>query len=149
MAGRASRFSSAFEADSALLEGKVFVVVCATRTGVLALASVVFSLVEQGDIRRHDLQASPLVAFLVLPFVQFEASFDVDCLALRDVLAHVLSSVPEHADTEPCRLVFPVASLIPLAVAHGHREVGDGVPVGGILQLRVTASVSNESDSVD
>jgi hypothetical protein len=80
-----------------------------------AAAAATAAAAEQLDTVGDDLRRVPLLPVLVVPRPRLDAAFDVDLLALLQVILQRLGLLAQQDDAMPLGLLDPVAGLAVLA----------------------------------
>src|SRR5262245_6285999 len=107
-------------------------------------ASAATTAAEQRDPVRLDFCRIPLVAVLVIPLARLQATFDVDLLALRQVLLQALRLLAPQDDAVPLGFFLALSALV---VPHlGRRKVQrrHGSATRRVAELRIAAKIADE-----
>src|SRR5262249_58381494 len=78
-----------------------------------------------------------------------DLAFDVDLLALLQVLAADLGELAPGHDPMPFRLLGLLPALVDPALGGGETEIGDRLTPGGVAHLRIGSQMSDQNDLVD
>ena len=101
------------------------------------------------DLVGDDLDDGALLAFLALPLVELEATFDEDRAALGEVLLeHLCGTAPRFA-IDVGDLFALLIVLGAVATVDGQAELGHGLVAGDMLELGVTGEVAEQDDLVE
>jgi hypothetical protein len=102
---------------------------------------------QRHAVSRH-LDGRAVVPFLVLPLLRLQAAFNVDLLALDQVLREGLGRLAPQVDAVPLGL-FLLLAVAPLErLGRGDAELRDGRSGAREAQLGVPAQIANQDDSV-
>src|SRR5262249_61149827 len=86
-----------------------------------------------------------LLAVLVVPTARLEPAFDVDLLALLQIVLQRFRLFAEQLDPVPLGLLLPVVVLILTAIGGGEAEAGDREAAWRELQLRVAPEIAHQN----
>ena len=96
------------------------------RLGLRRLRILIVLLAEKLELVSDDLSDPPLDPLLVLVLSRAQAAFDVDRIALSNVLADDLGEAAESGDAVPLRFRLSLTGLVSPLASRCDREGGDG-----------------------
>ena len=89
------------------------------------------------------------IAVVVFPIPGLELALDADLAALDQVLAGGLGGLAPADDAVPLDLLLGVAVLVLPPLVGGEAQLADGLAGLGVLELGVTAEVTDQRDAVE